>query len=104
MRATGGRVQQALALLEGERLKARLRVCTDSGEVLEAYLPDRELAALIPRTVLVGEGKLAPPELLGTIEPMLARLTQARRVRLWSYRERRYASFLSWRRVRFTAA
>jgi hypothetical protein len=104
MRTIRGRVQQAQALLEGERLKARLRVSTDSGEVYEAYLPDRELAALIPRTVLVGEGNLAPPELLGTIEPMLTRLTQARRVKLWSYRERRYASFLSWRPVRFAAA
>jgi hypothetical protein len=101
MRTIRGRVEQAQALLEGERLKARLRVSTDCGELYEAYLPDRELAALIPRSVLVGEGNLAPPQLLGTIEPMLTRLTQARLVRLWSYRERKYASFLPWRSVRF---
>jgi hypothetical protein len=104
MHTIRGQVQQARALLEGERLKAKLQVGTDSGEVYEAYLPDRELAALIPRTVLVGEDNLAPPELLGTIEPMLTRLTQARRVRVWSYRDRRYASFLSWRSVRFAGA
>jgi hypothetical protein len=103
MRTIRGRVQQAQALLEGERLKARLLVSTDSGETCTAYLPDRELAALIPRSVLVAAGNRAPPQLLKTIEPMLRRLTQARLVRLWSYQERRYASFLPWRSVRFAA-
>jgi hypothetical protein len=103
MRTIRGRVDSAQTLLEGERLKAKLRVTADSGEAYEAYLPDRELAALIPRSVLVGEEPIAPPQLLQTIEPMLARLTQSRRVRLWSYRERRYASFLSWRSVHFAA-
>jgi hypothetical protein len=103
MRAIRGRVDSAQAMLEGERLKARLHVIADSGEACEAYLPDRELSALIPRSVLVGEDTTAPPQLLETIEPILTRLTLARRVRLWSYRERRYASFLSWRSVRFAA-
>jgi len=101
MRTIRGRVDSAQALLEGDRLKARLHVTADNGEAYEAYLPDRELAALIPRTVLVGEQTTAPPQLLETIEPILTRLTQTRRVRLWSYQERRYASFLSWRSVRF---
>jgi hypothetical protein len=103
MRTIRGRVESAQALLEGERLKARLRVTADCGETYEAYLPDRELSALIPRSVLVGEQNTAPPLLLETIEPILTRLTLARRVRLWSYRERRYVSFLSWRSVRFAS-
>jgi len=90
-------------VLEGERLKARLRVATVTGERLEAYLPDRELAALLPRTILVGANRRAPPELLSTIEPMLERLALGRQVRVWSYRERSYASFLPWRAVRFAA-
>jgi hypothetical protein len=103
MRTIRGRVDSARALLEGERLKARLHVTADTGETYEAYLPDRELSALIPRSVLVGEDTTAPPQLLETIEPILTRLTLARRVRIWSYQERRYASFLSWRSVRFAA-
>ncbi|OHD23174.1 MAG: hypothetical protein A2064_07190 [Spirochaetes bacterium GWB1_66_5] len=98
-----GRVEEARPVLEGERLKARLRVATADGQTLEAWLPDRELAALLPRSILVGSERRAPPELLSTIEPMLVRLAMGRQVRVWSYRERSYASFLPWRPVRFAA-
>jgi hypothetical protein len=101
MKAAVGRVEEARPVLEAERLKARLRVVLEAGESLEAYLPDRELSALLPRSILVGESRQAPPELLSTIEPMLSRLALGRRVRVWSYRERSYASFLPWRPVRF---
>lgn len=103
MKAAMGRVEEARPVLEGERLKARLRVATADGQTLEAYLPDRELAALLPRSILVGSERRAPPELLSTIEPMLVRLAMGRQVRVWSYRERSYASFLPWRPVRFAA-
>jgi hypothetical protein len=103
MKAAMGRVEEARPVLEGERLKARLRVVTAAGQMLEAYLPDRELAALLPRSILVGSERRAPPELLSTIEPMLVRLAMGRQVRVWSYRERSYASFLPWRAVRFAA-
>jgi hypothetical protein len=98
-----GRVEEVRPVLEGERLKARLRVATAEGQRLEAWLPDRELAALLPRSVLVGPGRRAAPELLSTIQAMLGRLAQGRQVRVWSYRERSYASFLPWRAVRFRA-
>jgi len=101
MKATVGRVEEARPLLEGAHLKACLRVTTETGESLEAWLPDRELAALLPRSILVGTGRQAPPELLSTIEPMLGRLALGRQVRVWSYRERSYASFLPWKAVRF---
>jgi hypothetical protein len=103
MKAAMGRVEEACPVLEGERLKARLRVAMAAGETVEAWLPDRELAALLPRSILVGSERRAPPELLSTIEPMLVRLAAGRQVRVWSYRERSYASFLPWRTVRFTA-
>ena len=101
MKTVMGRVEEARPVLEGERLKARLRVAAKSGESLEAYLPDRELAALLPRSILAGTARQVPPELLSTIEPMLARLVLGRQVRVWHYRERGYASFLPWRAVRF---
>jgi len=103
MKAVMGRVEEARPVLEGERLKARLRVTMADGQTLEAWLPDRELAALLPRSILVGAERRAPPELLSTIEPMLVRLAMGRQVRVWSYRERSYASFLPWRPVRFAA-
>ena len=103
MKTAVGRVEEACPVLESARLKARLRVTTEAGDRLEAYLPDRELAALLPRSILVGAGRRAPPELLSTIEPMLGRLALGRQVRVWSYRERSYASFLPWRAVRFGA-
>ncbi len=103
MKAATGRVEEARPVLEGERLKVHLRVVTAAGQMLDAWLPDRELAALLPRSILVGPVRRAPPELLSTIEPMLVRLAQGRQVRIWSYRERSYASFLSWRAVRFGA-
>jgi DNA-binding IclR family transcriptional regulator len=103
MKAATGRVEEVHPVLVGERLKARLRVATAAGQMLEAWLPDRELAALVPRSVLVGPARNAPPELLSTIEPMLTRLALGRQVRVWSYRERSYASFLTWRAVRFGA-
>jgi hypothetical protein len=101
MKTAMGRVEEACPVLEGARLKARLRVAMEAGDRLEAYLPERELAALLPRSILVGNARQAPPELLATIEPMLVRLALGRHVRVGSYRERSYASFLPWRAVRF---
>jgi hypothetical protein len=101
MKAVVGRVEEACPVLEGEHLKARLRVALPQGRSLEAWLPDRELAALLPRSILVGSERRASPQLLSTIEPMLGRLALGRQVRVWSYRERSYASFLPWRAVRF---
>jgi len=101
MKALLGRVEEARPVREGSRLKAQLRVTADSGQSLQAWLPDRELAALLPRSLLVGSGCQAPPELLATLEPLLCRQALGRRVRVWDYRDRRYASFLPWRSVRF---
>ena len=102
MKRIRGRIERVRPLLEDERLKVKLRVAMEDGQLTEAYLPDRELSALLPRSVLVGDGSQAPALLLETVQPMLDRLAQGRMVRLWSYKERSYASFLSWRSVRFT--
>ena len=101
MKNVVGWVDEASPVLEGECLKVRLRVTAESGENLEAWLPERELAALLPRSILAGAERQVPPELLSTIEPMLARLVTGRQVRVWRYRDRGYASFLPWRAVRF---
>lgn len=98
MRANQAVVRSTRASVENGRLVVRLCIDPASGE---AYLPDREVSALLPRSLLVGTLRAAPPELLGTIGPILERLVRGRTVRVWEYRDRRYASFLSWRSVRF---
>jgi hypothetical protein len=94
-------VQSTEASVESGRLVVKLSVLADREPRREAYLPDRELSALLPRSLLVGPLRAAPQELLGTIRPILDRLVRGRTVRLWDYRDRSYASFLSWRAVRF---
>jgi len=95
------RIEGVWATVEATRLKVRLRVCEDGGKRHTAFLPDRELSALLPRSILLVSLQNVPRELLDTIDPMLDRLLKGRMVRLWRYSERWYASFLPWRSVRF---
>ena len=87
--------------LQGERLRVVVTLKTDEGETMEAQMPDRELSALLPRSILLGSGARAPVSLLGTVQPILARLTEGRRVRIWQYKEKWFLSFPGWRGVRF---
>lgn len=87
-------------LMEG-RLKVSARVRTDEQGELQAYLPDREVAAFLPRALLVGRASKAPMSLLATMEPILRRFAVGRQVRVWEYQDGRYFSFPSWRSVRF---
>jgi len=97
-----GRVQAVQPLIEGSRLRVRLTVCRTDGRRHFAFLPDRELSTLLPRSILLASLRDVPRELLDTIQPMLRHLVRGRMVRLWQYSDRWYASFLSWRTVRFT--
>jgi hypothetical protein len=98
MKGTITRVRPALA---NQRLKVIVEVKTERGEVQEAFMPDREVAAILPRSILLGGACKAPPELLSTIEPILVRMAEGRMVRLWKYGERSFFSFLPWKSVRF---
>jgi hypothetical protein len=96
-----GIVSSVRPTLNNQRLKVVARVTTQEGGVCEAFMPDREVSAILPRSILLGDARTAPPLLLGTIEPILARMTEGRAVRLWRYRERFFFSFLPWKSVRF---
>ena len=96
-----GTVLAVAATLEVEKLKVTANVQIDSGPVESAVLPDREVSAILPRSILLGDARLAPVELVDTIAPIVERMTVGRRVRLWEYRDARYCAFLSWRPVRF---
>jgi len=98
-----GTVVRVLAELQAERLKVIATVKAESGEVVEAHMPEREMSALLPRSILLGSGTTAPLSLLDTVTPILARMTEGRQVRIWQYRERWFFSFPVWRGVRFVS-
>ncbi len=96
-----GTVTRARPLLNGERLRVVAEVRSDAGDVREVSLPDREVAAILPRSILLGGSCRAPASMLGTLEPIVARMTEGRVVRMWQYADRWYCSFLPWKSVRF---
>ena len=62
---------------------------------------DREVAAILPRSILLGGSCRATAAMLGTLEPIVVRMTEGRVVRMWQYDGRWYCSFLPWKSVRF---
>ena len=96
-----GTVTRARPVLNGERLRVVAEVRSDGGDVREVSLPDREVAAILPRSILLGGSCRAPVSMLGTLEPIVARMTEGRVVRMWQYADRWYCSFLPWKSVRF---
>ncbi len=91
------------AQLVDQRLLIHAVVRDAQGERYSARVPDRELATLLPRSILAADGN-PPAALLDTIRAIVERMVVGRHVRLWEYRDQRYLAFLSWRGVRFAAA
>ena len=86
--------------LVDQRLRVDAVVRDARGKRYSARVPDRELATLLPRSILAADG--SPPEaVLDTIHAIVERMVVGRHVRLWDYRDQRYLAFLSWRSVRF---
>ena len=86
-------------LVDG-RLRAEAVVRGAGGRRTAVWVPDRELAALLPRSILAADGNPAP-QLLETISAILQRTVVGRRVTVWEHCGRRYLAFLSWSSVRF---
>ena len=86
--------------LVDQRLRVEALVHDAKGHEWSALVPDRELAAMLPRSILAADGT-APAALLETIAGILKRVVVGRHVRLWRYRRQFYLKFLSWRSVRF---
>jgi hypothetical protein len=96
-----GTIARSRLELQGKRLKVFATVRMDSGEAVEAQMPDREVSAILPRSILLGGTMKAPVSLLDTVRPIIERMTEGRRARLWQYKDRWFLSFQSWRGVRF---
>jgi hypothetical protein len=101
MRRPVGTIVKARLALQGQHLKVVASVRMDSGEVVEAQMPDREVSAILPRSILLGAATRAPLSLLDTVRPIVERMSEGRRARLWLYKERWFLSFQPWRGVRF---
>ena len=102
MRRPIGTIVKARPEVQAGRLKVIATVRVDAGEVLEAQMPDREVSAILPRSILLGRGtSRAPVSLLETVRPIIERMSEGRRARLWQYKERWFLSFQPWRGVRF---
>lgn len=97
-----GTVDSVKPVLKADRLKVVAEVRAEDGSLRSATMPDREVAAVLPRSILLGSSTRAPRGLLSTMEPILTRMTQGRVVRVWTYGEENYFSFQPWRTVRFT--
>ena len=100
-KGTKGTVTTVHPELHQQRLKVVATIRTDSGETVDAHMPDREVSAILPRSVLLGSARSAPVSLLGTLAPILERMTEGRLVRVWQYKERWFFSFQQWKGVRF---
>ena len=101
MKRPQGRVQAVHPLILADHLRVRLTVSQSDGRQHFAFLPDRELSTLLPRSILLTSLREVPREMLETIDPILNKMVKGRVVRLWQYEESWYASFLPWRSVRF---
>ncbi len=100
-KGTKGVVTEVRGEIQAGRLKVSATVRSESGEAVTAQMPDREVSALLPRSVLLGDARTAPLSLVETLQPILVRMTEGRQVRLWQYNERWFFSFTAWRGVRF---
>jgi hypothetical protein len=125
--AMRGRILDIRPILHGETLKIAAKIETRDWGVVDAFLPDREVSAFLPRSVLLGDARRAAPRepgaqselgaptelrapgqlkaprvLLETIGTIIKRMAGGREVRLWKYGDLTYFAFLSWRGVKFT--
>ena len=101
MKRPMGMIQAAATQLQGQRLKVVASVRMEDGELREAQLPDREVAAILPRCILLAGAATAPASLLDTMRPIVERMCVGRRARTWLYKEKWFFSFQPWRGVRF---
>jgi hypothetical protein len=96
-----GIIVEIKPLLKGEKLKVLAKIKTKEAGMIKAYFPERELAALLPKKILVGDSRQAQVELLGTIMTIIKRMSCGRTVKLWQFKENYYFCFNLWKNVRF---
>jgi len=95
-------IREVRASTEDRRLRVTAILQEKEEEFeIEALLPSREVAALLPREIIIGSNREPSLRVFEVINELLARLTVGREVRVWEYGDRTYCSFQKWGGVRF---
>jgi hypothetical protein len=99
-----GKITRSRLRVHHERLEALLTVRGPRGDRRTVLLSDRELAALLPRRLFLGQAEQAPRALVPTLAAVIADRTLNRWVLVETDKVTRRARFLSWASVRFPPA
>lgn len=102
MKGITGTVLDARPIVHKERLRVVAKISLNELGAVDAFLPDREVAALAPRSAIVGTARRASYDVLKAVDAALKPLVLGRVVRVWTYQSEFYCSFLPWRAVRIT--
>lgn len=95
-------VREARPSTENHRLRVNMVLRENREEYeIEAQLPAREVAALLPRELLIGSNNQPSTRVFEVINELLMKLAVGREVRVWEYNDQTYCSFLKWGSVRF---
>ena len=96
-----GTIIKIKPVIKNQHLRIIAKIKTEEKSLISAYLPDREVSAILPRNILAGRVKKVPRSLLKTISPIIKRISCRRQVRVWEYNNIYYFSFLSWKNIVF---
>lgn len=98
-----GIVKLIKPVIKNGHLKIIAKIKLKENNLVCAFLPDREVSAILPRRILIGDDKKVPISFLKTISPIVNKISCGRKVRLWKYNDIYYFSFISWRNVVFVS-
>ena len=94
--------------VEIDSSSAKLRIFAaidrEDDSLVRAELPQREIATLLPRDILLGEEKTITSQLLETIGVTTKRLLIGRKARVWEYNDKTYFGFPTWRTAKVLSA
>jgi hypothetical protein len=96
-----GKITEIRPVIREGRLKVIAKILVREWGFKDAYLPDREVSTLLPRCILAGNERHLPRKFLSVIAPIVRRMAVGRDVRIWTYGEEHYFTFLSWKNIRF---
>lgn len=83
-----------------KKLVVNCEIITRDGLVI-ARMPERELAVILPKDVLLGGFNSTTDDLLETVIPVVSRFTKGRSVKIVNKGGQLYFNYLSWEKVVF---
>lgn len=96
-----GKIIDIRPIIKKGRLQIAAKIYSKRRGCVDALMPGREIAALIPRSILIGEETNASRELLKHIIPIINRLVMGRHVLIKRGNKANYFLFLPWKPITF---